>query len=174
MTNKLLTAGAATAALLLIAGCDMSGSTSSSSVSAAVSASTAPAVQRYENSQANARAPQLAQNYVGFSFDFPNGWTIDPQTGAANAQNFVKVLNRDNTGTDTESFAVGYSSGTGNPAVDRAQYPALMRQAAEQFGAGIPGFRLIDTGETTVGQYQGYQMRFTGQMDRPGGQPLQI
>lgn len=174
MTNKLLMAGAATAALLLATGCDMSGSTSTSTVSATASASAAAAVQRYENSPANARAPQLAQNYVGFSFDFPNGWTVDPQTGSPTAQNFVKVLNRDSTGTDVESVAVGYSYGTGNPSADRAQWPALMQQAAQQFGRGIPNFRLMDTGETTVGQYQGYQMRFTGQMDRPGGQPLQI
>lgn len=174
MNAKLLFSCAGVAALLLTAGCDTSNSNSTSSVSAPVSASVAPAVQHYENSPANARAPQLAQNYVGFEFDFPTGWSIDPQTGSATAQNFVKVLNRDSTGTDTESFAVGYSSGTGNPAADRASYPALMQQAAQQFGRGIPGFRLVDTGETTVGQYQGYQMRFTGQMDRTGGQPLQI
>lgn len=96
MSSRVLLLGASAAALCLLSACNFGQSASSSSASAsgASTSAAAPAVQRYENSTANARSPSLAQNFVGFSFDFPNGWIVDPQTGSETAQNFVKVLTR--------------------------------------------------------------------------------
>lgn len=63
---------------------------------------------------------------------------------------------------------------TGDPAVDARLWPQLVTQSAQGMSRGIPNFRVVDQGPTTVGGTSAYQLRFTGRVDQAGGQGLDV
>lgn len=105
----------------------------------------------------------LKDNYVDFSFDYPESWVMDPASSQDGASNFVRVERRltDKGGKFTqENFAVGYFHGTGSPSGDKALLPKLAKQLEEQFAHGFSNYRLISQGPAKIGNYNGYGFRF--------------
>jgi hypothetical protein len=96
---------------------------------------------------------KLAENYVDFAFNYPKSWVIDPATQKPGSSNFIKVEKAEDDYT-MENFAVGYFSG-GSEAI-----PILLNQLSSQFSKGFPNFEKVSEGNTRVGSYDGYELRF--------------
>jgi len=134
----------------------------------------APQLATFTNSATTAVAPSLAENYVDFSFNYPADWTIDPKTGTEEAINFVKVIRPRAAGDiDTETFAVGYFTGTGMAELDAVLIPQLLDQLKEQFARGFPNFAEIDRGATEVNGLAGQQFRFQSTIET-GENPIHL
>jgi hypothetical protein len=116
--------------------------------------------EHYVNSR-EGRSGNLADNFVPFSFDYPNNWEVDPNP----APNFVRV-ERKQTGDDgnftQENFAVGWVSATGT-ALDKQLMPQLATQFNTQFASQFPNYKKVSEGETKIGDYEGYEFRFTAE-----------
>jgi hypothetical protein len=115
---------------------------------------------RYTNDRSDFTGT-LAQNYVDFSFDYPSDWHIVPNEKT----NFVKVEHDDENGTTLENFAVGWVGATGT-ALDKQLMPQLASQLSTQFAQGFKGFEKVSEGETRIGDFDGYEVKFTA--DLPG------
>jgi hypothetical protein len=117
--------------------------------------------KQYVNSR-QGRTGNLAQNFVDFSFDYPDNWEIDPNP----APNFVRVERKLDAGDDgnftQENFAVGWVSATGT-ALDKQLMPQLATQFNTQFAAQFPNYKKVSEGETKIGAYDGYEFRFTAE-----------
>lgn len=111
-----------------------------------------PNTTKYVNSRSDFSG-KLADNYVDFSFDYPDTW----KRVTDDTSNFVKVEKAE--GSDTiENFAVGYVSGT------RTMLPQFAQQVSDQFAPGFPHYKKVSEGETTIGSYEGYEFRFTAEI----------
>ena len=117
-------------------------------------------VKKFVNSRGGMTG-KLAENYFDFSFDYPATWTINPQ---GNSSNFVQVSSKDDDGQVMESFAVGSYQGTGTMRGDKVMLPLLVTQLDAQLKKSVPGYQKISEGETKVGRYEGYELRFTGRL----------
>lgn len=119
--------------------------------------------KQYVNSRAG-RSGKLADNFVDFSFYYPDKWEIDDDP----APNFVRVerkLTDDDGGNFTqENFAVGWISATGT-AIDKQLMPKLATQFNQQFSSQFPNYKKISEGETRIGPYDGYEFRFTAEQN---------
>ena len=117
--------------------------------------------KRYVNSR-EGRSGSLADNFVDFSFNYPNNWELDDNP----APNFVRVerkMTDDDGGNFTqENFAVGWVSATGT-ALDKQLMPQLAKQFNTQFAAQFPNYKKVSEGETKIGDYDGYEFRFTAE-----------
>ncbi len=150
---------AAAAAALSLAAC---GKGASTSTAAAPPANTV----HFVNSPDNAKAPGLAQHYVDFSFDYPKDWSVDPETGTASAQNFVKVGRETADHITTENFAVGNFSGSS------FLIPMALGQFENQM-SGWPGYKRLSLGPTTINGLAGQQLAFTATPEA-NGKPLNM
>jgi hypothetical protein len=116
--------------------------------------------KQYVNTR-EGRSGNLADNFVDFSFYYPDNWVLDPNP----APNFVRV-ERKITGDDgnftQENFAVGWVSATGT-ALDKQLMPQLATQFNTQFAAQFPNYKKVSEGETKIGAYEGYEFRFTAE-----------
>ncbi|HEX8422265.1 MAG TPA: hypothetical protein VF634_02585 [Pyrinomonadaceae bacterium] len=118
--------------------------------------------KQYVNSRAG-RSGKLADNFVDFSFYYPDKWELDDDP----APNFVRVERKltDDDGTSTqENFAVGWISATGT-AIDKQLMPKLATQFNQQFASQFPNYKKVSEGETRVGPYDGYEFRFTAEQN---------
>jgi hypothetical protein len=116
--------------------------------------------KRYVNSR-EGRSGSLADNFVDFSFNYPDNWELDDNP----APNFVRVERKmtDDDGNFTqENFAVGWVSATGT-ALDKQLMPQLAKQFNTQFAAQFPNYKKVSEGETKIGSYDGYEFRFTAE-----------
>ena len=117
--------------------------------------------KQYVNSRAG-RSGKLADNFVDFSFYYPDNWEVDDDP----APNFVRVERKlvdDDGGNFTqENFAVGWVSATGT-ALDKQLMPKLATQFNTQFAAQFPNYKKVSEGETKIGPYDGYEFRFTAE-----------
>jgi len=116
--------------------------------------------KQYVNSR-EGRSGNLAENFVDFSFYYPDNWEIDPNP----APNFVRVerkLTGDDGNFTQENFAVGWVSATGT-ALDKKLMPQLATQFNTQFAAQFPNYKKVSEGETKIGAYEGYEFRFTAE-----------
>lgn len=105
---------------------------------------------------------KLAEHFVNFSFYYPKNWSKDPTAGVSGARNFVKVERRLPPDFTQENFAVGLYASTGAETRDREAYPRLMAARSAEFAKTVPGYREVSEGETKVGVYSGYELRFQG------------
>ena len=119
--------------------------------------------KQYVNTR-EGRTGSLADNFVDFSFYYPDNWEIDDDP----APNFVRVERKmvdDGGGNFTqENFAVGWVSATGT-ALDKQLMPKLAAQFNTQFASQFPNYKKVSEGETTVGPYEGYEFRFTAEQN---------
>ena len=103
---------------------------------------------------------RLAEHYVDFSFYYPQRWERDPAAGVPGASNFVKVERRLPPSFTQENFAVGWYSSAGSAEADRSVFPTLAEKLGKQFEKGFPGYTKVSEGETRVGVYDAYELRF--------------
>jgi hypothetical protein len=116
--------------------------------------------RQYVNSR-EGRSGKLVENFVDFSFYYPDTWEIDDNP----APNFVRVerkLSSDKGDFTQENFAVGWVSATGT-ALDKQLMPQLATQFNTQFASQFPNYKKASEGETKVGAYEGYEFRFTAE-----------
>ncbi len=124
----------------------------------------AAGTKQYVNSRVG-RTGELAKNYVDFSFNYPETWELVPNQ----TKNFVKVEREDENKTTLENFAVGWISATGT-AFDKQLLPQLAKQLGAQFASSFQDFAQVSEGETKVGAYEGYEVKFTAKLpDTPQG-----
>ena len=117
-----------------------------------------PNTTRYVNSRADFSG-KLSDNYVDFSFDYPNEWKR-----VTDNSNFVKVENKTSGGDTIENFAVGWVSGP------KSMMPQFAQQLSDQSAKGFPEYKKVSEGETKIGPYEGYEFRFSSHMTTGGGE----
>ncbi len=116
--------------------------------------------KQYVNTRTG-RSGNLADNFVDFSFYYPDSWELDPNP----APNFVRVerkLTGDEGNFTQENFAVGWVSATGT-ALDKQLMPQLATQFNTQFASQFPNYKKVSEGETKIGPYEGYEFRFSAE-----------
>jgi len=134
-------------------------------------ATAASGIAHFVNSPDNAQSMALRDAYVDFSFDYPAGWSRTPQPIDGTAQNYVRVAAPMVNGYEPYAFLVGYASGTGNAARDRASIPAAAQALAAQFGAALQDYHIVSSGPGRVAGYESYGWRFTASAPGVGGEP---
>jgi hypothetical protein len=117
-----------------------------------------PNTTRYANSRSDFSG-KLADNYVDFSFDYPNAWQR-----VTDNSNFVKVEKKTTGGDTIENFAVGWVSGP------KSMMPQFAQQTSDQFANSFPQYKKVSEGETRIGPYEGYEYRFTSHMSAAEGE----
>jgi len=108
----------------------------------------------YQNSSVKFSGP-LAEFYVDFSFDYPSSWERDEDAGRASSPNFVKVEHLSDDEKTIENFAVGYFSGQAE------LMPQLANDLSKKIAAGFPDYKKVAEGPTKIGNYDGYEFKFT-------------
>lgn len=110
------------------------------------------------------RSGNLKDNFIDFSFYYPDNWEIDEDP----APNFVRVERKlvepDGGNFTQENFAVGWVKATGT-ALDKQLMPKLAAQFNTQFAAQFPNYKKVSEGETKIGPYEGYEFRFTAKQN---------
>jgi len=107
------------------------------------------------NSSSEKFSGTLDQYKVDFSFDYPTSWKRDDKAGKGASPNFVKVERMSDDEITLENFAVGYFTGQAD------LMPKLAEQLNEQLSGGFPEYKKVSEGPTKVGNYDGYEFRFT-------------
>jgi hypothetical protein len=125
----------------------------------------------FVNSPDNARSMALRDAYVDFSFDYPARWSVTPQPIDGTAQNYVRVAAPLVNGYEPYAFLVGFASGTGNGARDRASLPGATRDLATRFGAGLQNYQIVATGPGRISGFDSYGWRFTATGPGAEGEP---
>jgi len=97
----------------------------------------------------------LAEYYVDFSFDYPGSWERDEDAGKAPSPNFVKVEHLSADKKTIENFAVGYFSGQAE------LMPKLANDLSNQIAGSFPEYKKVSEGPTKIGNYDGYEFKFT-------------
>jgi len=113
---------------------------------------------RYVNSRSSFSG-KLADNYVDFSFDYPNAWKR-----VTDSSNFVKVENKTASGDTIENFAVGWVSGPSS------MLPQFAQQLSDQSSRGFPEYKKVSEGEVKIGPYEGYEFRFSSHTKTASGE----
>ena len=131
----------------------------------------ASGIAHFVNSPEQARSMALRDSYVDFSFDYPARWSQTPQPIDGTAQNYVRVAAPMVNGYEPEAFLVGYASGTGNAARDRASIPAAALALAGQFGAALQDYHIVSSGPGRIAGFDTYGWRFTASAPGVGGEP---
>jgi hypothetical protein len=101
-------------------------------------------------------AGKLRENYVDFSFYYPDRWVKVPST-----DNFIKVERRLPPDFTQENFAVSpWYSAAGTTTFDNDFFRALAEKDSSDFSRKFPEYKKISDGPTKVGTYDGYEFRF--------------
>ena len=110
----------------------------------------------------------LEENYVDFSLSYPNDWKLDTEAGRGSSPNFMKVQRLTSDEITIEQFAVGYFTG------QKELMETLAHRLNDQFATQFPNYKKVSEGTTRVGQYEGYEFRFTGRTRTSKGAPLDV
>ena len=101
----------------------------------------------------------LADNYVDFSFRYPEKWKLDPNPEPS----FVRMENATAGGGTIENFSVGWfavTAGSGSGAGNTALLSQVINNFGRQISVNFPDYAKVAEGSTTVGGYSGYELRF--------------
>lgn len=122
-----------------------------------------PGVEHFANNK-NGLQGALKENYVEFSFDFPDSWDYKPESQDPDSRNFVKVersLKDKDKGTFTlENFAAGSLKLKTPQARSPKKLAELAGVYSKQLKAKWPNYREVSQGPTKVGSYSAYEIRF--------------
>jgi hypothetical protein len=114
----------------------------------------ADAVQ-FVNSQEALRG-KLAENFVAFSFYYPNRWVKVPST-----ENFITVERRLPPDFTQERFGVApWYAPAETTTFDSALFQRLVAMDDANFAKNYPEYRKVSEGPTKVGSYDAYELRF--------------
>jgi len=101
-------------------------------------------------------AGKLRENYVDFSFYYPNRWVKVPST-----DNFIKVERRLPPDFTQENFAVSpWYAPEGAATFDNDFFRVLAEKDSSDFSKKFPEYKKISEGPTKAGAYDGYEFRF--------------
>jgi flagellar basal body-associated protein FliL len=101
-------------------------------------------------------AGKLKENYVDFSFYYPDRWVKVPST-----DNFIKVERRLPPDFTQENFAVSpWYPTSGATTFDDDFFRALAEKDSSDFSKKFPEYKKISEGPTKAGAYDGYEFRF--------------
>ncbi|HEY6046191.1 MAG TPA: hypothetical protein VIU65_06265 [Pyrinomonadaceae bacterium] len=99
---------------------------------------------------------KLRENYVDFSFYYPDRWVKVPST-----DNFIKVERRLPPDFTQENFAVSpWYAPEGATTFDNDFFGALAEKDSSDFSKKFPEYKKISEGPTKAGAYDGYEFRF--------------
>jgi len=118
----------------------------------------------YENTR-EGRTGKLAENYVDFSFDYPNAWTI--QTSDPDNINFV-TAERTVDDKTYENFNVGYFRPAPTDEANQQLYRQALGTIEGQYSQQLREFRKVSEGSTKVGRYTGNEALYTGYIEAEG------
>ena len=122
------------------------------------------ATTTYQNSSLKFSGP-LDEFYVDFSFDYQRSWERDDDAGKPSSPNFVKVEKFSDDEKTIENFAVGYFSGQAD------LMPKLANDLSNDIARGFPDYKKVSEGPTKIGNYDGYEFKFTSHAsDKPQGE----
>jgi hypothetical protein len=114
----------------------------------------ADAVQ-FVNSQEALRG-KLAENFVAFSFYYPNRWVKVPST-----ENFITVERRLPPDFTQERFGVApWYAPAETTTFDSAFFQTLVEKDNANFAKNYPEYRKVSEGPAKVGSYDAYELRF--------------
>ena len=122
-----------------------------------VATTPAPGTTRFVNSREGLTGT-LADNYIDFTFDYPDTWQRDPEP----APSFVRVERTNAAGNTIENFSVGWFSSTGPAAGNTQLLSQVVNNLSQQISGNFPGYTKVSEGPTTLGSYTGHELRFTG------------
>ncbi len=101
-------------------------------------------------------AGKLRDNYVDFSFYYPDRWVKVPST-----DNFIKVERRLPPDFTQENFAVApWYAADESTTPDNDFFHKLAEKDDQGFSKKFPEYRKLSEGPTKVGSYDGYEFRF--------------
>jgi len=116
----------------------------------------ADAVQ-FTNSQ-DALSGRLAENFVAFSFYYPNRWVKVPSS-----ENFVTVERRLPPDFTQENFGIApWYAPVDTTTFDDSFFKTLVEKDDAGFSRKFPEYRKVSEGPTKVGTYDAYEFRFEG------------
>lgn len=118
----------------------------------------------YDNTR-DGRTGNLAENYVDFGFDYPKLWSVT--TTDPDNINFVTV-ERSVDGKTYENLNVGYFRPAPSEEENRQLYRQVLGQIEGQFSQQFRDFRKVSEGPTKVGQYDGYEALYDGNVEVEG------
>lgn len=106
---------------------------------------------------------QLEENFVDFTFDYPDDWEYKLEANDPNARNFIKVerqLEDKSKGEFTlENFAVGSLKVKDAAARQPERLSQVLNDFSKQF-AKWPNYKKDSEGPTKINNIAGYEMRF--------------
>ncbi len=120
-----------------------------------------PNTTKFTNSQANLDG-KLAEQYVDFSFYYPDDWVVDPKAGTAGSGNFAKVERRLPPDFTQENFAVRPYESKGTYALDLPNYPAQVEEFSASLAKVFPEYRQVSAGRTKINSLDAYEFRWVG------------
>ena len=104
----------------------------------------------------------LTQNYLDFSFYYPEAWQSDPKAGVAGSANFVKVERRIPPDFTQENFVVRWYPSTGTFVGDLPDYPKKVEEFSASLAKAFPEYRKVSEGPTKVNSMDAYEFRWEG------------
>jgi hypothetical protein len=108
------------------------------------------------------RTGNLEKYYVGFSFDYPTTWKLDPSPEPS----YVRVERTTAGDLTTENFSVGWFGATGSAKGNTEFLSKMVNQLSDQISTNFPGFEKASEGATTINSYDGYELRFQREEDQ--------
>ncbi|MGI9036939.1 MAG: hypothetical protein ACR2GD_13005, partial [Pyrinomonadaceae bacterium] len=111
----------------------------------------------FQNSKENLSG-DLAKNFRGFSFYYPQDWMKNPSR-----TNFVDVARVGATGTPIEQMIVTSYDSKGTMAADAENFPRLAQKSNTDLAAIISDYHVVSQGETIIANgWKAYQVKFEG------------
>jgi len=99
---------------------------------------------------------KLAENFVAFSFYYPNRWVKVPST-----ENFITVERKLPPDFTQERFGVApWYAPAKTTTFDSAFFQTLVEKDDANFAKNYPEYRKVSEGPTKVGAYDAYELRF--------------
>jgi hypothetical protein len=113
---------------------------------------------------------RLADNFVAFSFYYPNRWVKDPKAGTGGSPNFVEVHRQLDQNSPQESMAAGWYDLQG----EEHSFEDLAKKKSADLEKMIGQYRKVSEGTTKIGTYDGYELRFEGRTEKADKSELSI
>jgi len=119
----------------------------------------APNTRQYVNTR-EGRTGKLSENFVDFSFYYPDDWELNDDGTELLFVSVERNLVEAGEKYPQEKIAVGWVSATGT-ARDKQLMPKLAAEFGEQLASQYPSnYKKVSEGETRIGPYAGYEFRF--------------
>jgi hypothetical protein len=141
--------------MVLVIGCSLPSRSENSSTNS--NRRSNPNTITYHNSNEQFTG-QLADNYVDFTFDYPNSWQRNREY-----ENFVRVEKATSNGDTIEIFEVV------SLADPREMLPKSAGHLNDDLSHRYSDYKKVSEGKVRIGSYDGYEFRFTAHVKAANG-----